>query len=260
MTLISAQKRAGRYNVFLDGEYAFPISEDTFIHFRLNKGMEIDGPLLQAIGEYETGAEAYNKALNFLTGQLRTQDEVAQKLLKLEFDEEVVAQVLAKLAKLNLLNDAEYAKSYVRTMMHTGDKGPRYIINHLRQKGVYENDIQTGLDLFTEEEQISLATTVGQKIQKRLSNVSIKQQQMKIRQNLMNKGFNGQSIDVALQEIDFEVDEEAEYEKLLKLGERLIRKYGSLPDYSKRAKIKQALFTKGFEMNLIEKFISENEI
>ncbi|WP_269083944.1 recombination regulator RecX [Pediococcus stilesii] len=260
MTLISAQKCAGRYNVFLDGEYAFPISEDTFIHFRLNKGMEIDGPLLQAIGEYETGAEAYNKALNFLTGQLRTQDEVAQKLLKLEFDEEVVAQVLAKLAKLNLLNDAEYAKSYVRTMMHTGDKGPRYIINHLRQKGVYENDIQTGLDLFTEEEQISLATTVGQKIQKRLSNVSIKQQQMKIRQNLMNKGFNGQSIDVALQEIDFEVDEEAEYEKLLKLGERLIRKYGSLPDYSKKAKIKQALFTKGFEMNLIEKFISENEI
>lgn len=123
--MITAQKKAGRYNVFLNGEYAFPISEETFIHFRLSKGMEITGVLLEEIGEYETSAEAYNKALNFLTGQLRTQDEVAKKLLKLDFPEEVVGPVLAKLTDLNLLDDAEYAKSYVRTMMKTGDKGPR---------------------------------------------------------------------------------------------------------------------------------------
>ena len=83
--MITAQKKAGRYNVFLNGEYAFPISEETFIHFRLSKGMEITGALLEEIGEYETSAEAYNKALNFLTGQLRTQDEVAKKLFKLDF-------------------------------------------------------------------------------------------------------------------------------------------------------------------------------
>lgn len=49
--MITAQKKAGRYNVFLNGEYAFPISEETFIHFRLSKGMEITGALLEEIGE-----------------------------------------------------------------------------------------------------------------------------------------------------------------------------------------------------------------
>ncbi|MCZ3394241.1 RecX family transcriptional regulator, partial [Enterococcus faecium] len=118
-----------------------------------------------------------------------------------------------------------YAKSYVRTMMKTGDKGPRYLINHLRQKGVYENDIQTGLALFTAEDQVELAVQVGSKIQKRQSNSALKQQKLKVRQTLMNKGFNSATIDLALQEIEFKVDEEAEYEKLVKLGERLIRKH-----------------------------------
>lgn len=258
--MITAQKKAGRYNVFLNGEYAFPISEETFINFRLSKGMEITGALLEEIGEYETGAEAYNKALNFLTGQLRTQDEVAKKLLKLDFPEEVVGPVLAKLTDLNLLDDAEYAKSYVRTMMKTGDKGPRYLINHLRQKGVYENDIQTGLALFTAEDQVELAVQVGSKIQKRQSNSALKQQKLKVRQTLMNKGFNSTTIDLALQEIEFKVDEEAEYEKLVKLGERLIRKHAGLPAYSKKAKIKQALYNKGFEIDLIERFMRENEL
>jgi regulatory protein len=257
--MVSAQKRAGRYNVFLDGEYAFPISEETFIQFRLSKGMEIDGPMLQAIGEYEMSAEAYNKALTFLTGQLRTRAEIVQKLQKLAVEEPVINQVVAKLEDLNLLDDAEYAKSYVRTMMRTGDKGPRYIINHLRQKGVLENDIQAGLALFTEADQVELATQVGTKIQKRLRNVSVKQQQMKIRQNLMNKGFNGATIDLALQEIDFEVDLDAEFEKLSQLGERLLRKHAGLPSYSRKAKIKQALYNKGFEVDLIERFINENE-
>lgn len=257
--MISAQKRAGRFNVFINDEYAFPISEETFVHFSLSKGMEVTDAFLKEVGEYETGAKAYNKALNFLTGQLRTQNEVGQKLLKLDYTEEVVAQVLAKLADLKLLDDAEYAKSYVRTMKRTGDKGPRYLINHLRQKGVYENDIQSGLALFTEEDQVELAVAVGTKMQKRLRNVSVKQQQMKICQNLMNKGFNSQSIELAFQSIDFEVDPEEEYEKLIKLGTRLIHKYAGLPSYTKKAKIKQSLYNKGFEIDLIEKFINENE-
>lgn len=144
--------------------------------------------------------------------------------------------------------------------MKTGDKGPRYLINHLRQKGVYENDIQTGLALFTAEDQVELAVQVGSKIQKRQSNSALKQQKLKVRQTLMNKGFNSATIDLALQEIEFKVDEEAEYEKLVKLGERLIRKHAGLPAYSKKAKIKQALYNKGFEIDLIERFMRENEL
>ncbi|RWY86571.1 recombination regulator RecX [Pediococcus acidilactici] len=259
ITKITAQKRAGRYNVFLDGEYAFPISEETFIHFRLGKGMAVNGTLLKEIGEYETNAEAYNIALTYITGQLRTENEVRQKLRQQDYEESVIEAVIAKLADLNLLDDREYAKSYVRTMMRTGDKGPRYLINHLRQKGVLENDLQAGLQLFSDTKQVALATRVGQKLQKRHQAQALRQQQLKIRQNLMQKGFTSEIIEKALAEIEFTVDSDAEYEKLRKLGERLLRRYQGQPEYQRTTKIKRSLYQKGFEMELIERFLNEND-
>ena len=39
---IEAQKRKGRYNIYLDGKYAFPVAESVLIQFRLMKGTELD--------------------------------------------------------------------------------------------------------------------------------------------------------------------------------------------------------------------------
>ncbi|MBA1393524.1 recombination regulator RecX, partial [Lactobacillus sp. XV13L] len=41
ITKVSAQKRPGRYNVFLDGQYAFSASEQTIAEFILLKGQEL---------------------------------------------------------------------------------------------------------------------------------------------------------------------------------------------------------------------------
>ena len=49
VTKITTQKREGRYNVFLDDQYAFPISEDVMIKYRIFKGMEIDKQLQEEI-------------------------------------------------------------------------------------------------------------------------------------------------------------------------------------------------------------------
>ena len=37
ITSITAQKRPGRFNVFLDGNYAFSVSEDVLVKFQLSK-------------------------------------------------------------------------------------------------------------------------------------------------------------------------------------------------------------------------------
>ena len=38
---ITAQQRRGRYNVYLDGKYAFPVAESVLVKFRLMKGQEL---------------------------------------------------------------------------------------------------------------------------------------------------------------------------------------------------------------------------
>ncbi|MDN6040204.1 MAG: recombination regulator RecX, partial [Lactobacillus sp.] len=41
ITKVSAQRRPGRYNIFLDGKYAFSASEKTVSEFVLLKGKEL---------------------------------------------------------------------------------------------------------------------------------------------------------------------------------------------------------------------------
>ena len=42
ITKITAQKKAGRYNIYLNGKFAFPVSEEVLVKYRLLKGSELD--------------------------------------------------------------------------------------------------------------------------------------------------------------------------------------------------------------------------
>lgn len=128
------QKRPGRYNIFLDEKYAFSVSESVLINFRLAKDMEIDGQLEKLILADDDVAKAYSKALNYLAHQLRAESEVITKLKELELDDNVIDEVMQKLREQNLIDDQNYADSYVRTIMLTSDKGPSVIRQNLRQK------------------------------------------------------------------------------------------------------------------------------
>lgn len=73
VTKIVAQKRAGRYNIYLDEQYAFPISESVMIKFRVFKGMEVDEQLQAAMIAADDVSKAYTRALDYLSHQLRTE-------------------------------------------------------------------------------------------------------------------------------------------------------------------------------------------
>ena len=58
ITKVSAQKRQGRYNIFLDQEYAFSVSEKTLAEFVLLKGQELSPQKINEILDYEASAKA----------------------------------------------------------------------------------------------------------------------------------------------------------------------------------------------------------
>lgn len=135
ITAIVAQKRPGRFNVFLNGQYAFPVAESVLIKYRLYKGMEVDQKLLQQISNDDQVAQAYNKMLDYLSHQLRTEHEVEQKLVEIDTPPEFVPVVMAKLRENRLLDDREYAAAYVRTEMNTGLKGPGWFAKNFVKSG-----------------------------------------------------------------------------------------------------------------------------
>ena len=135
---IEAQKRPGRYNIYLDGKYAFAVAESILIKYRLMKGMELDQAQLAQISNDDEIAKTYNKMLDYLAHQLRTEYDVYEKMRQLKTPAEDIEPVMQKLRGLHLLDDHEYAASYVRTVMNTELKGPQVIRQKLRQKQIGE--------------------------------------------------------------------------------------------------------------------------
>ena len=107
ITKIEAQKKKGRYNIYLNDAFAFGVDEATVVKYALFKGTELTKVQIKEIQQDDCIQQAYQKALHFLNFKLRSTKEVYEKLEKLEFDDDIINEVLGKLHEQNFLNDRQ---------------------------------------------------------------------------------------------------------------------------------------------------------
>lgn len=258
ITKIEAQKRKGRYNVYLDNQYAFPVAESVLIKYRLMKGMEIDSQLEAQITTDDQIAKAYSRMLDYLSRQLRTEYEVVTKLQSIETPEEYIEPVLQKLRQNRLLNDKNYAASYVRTVMNTELKGPNVIRQKLRQKHIGEIDIDEALTQFTKDRQVTNATKLAKRLFKRYHRQPERRQEEKARRGLMTNGYGSDIFNLVREVVEPEDDPEQEAELLNREGQKVWHKYRKYDGFKRRMKIQQTLYRKGFGLDDVENWVTEH--
>lgn len=251
------QKRAKSYEITLDDQRTFIVSEDVLVKFRLLKGKEVDESLLAEIKKASAYDIGLQQALNYLSYQLRTEKEIAAYLKEKEIGAEDIQKICQYLKNQRLIDDVQYAKSYLQTALRLNDKGPTVIANKLKAKGIADNIIEEVLPLYTKEQQIEIAKKAAEKMLKRQSNQSHYQILQKCKLSLVQKGFSYAVVDEAMQQIEVEVDEEAEYAKLVKEAEKIIHRIKGKNEYEKKQKFKQKLYQKGFDLSLIQQYIDE---
>ncbi|HIX36128.1 MAG TPA: recombination regulator RecX [Candidatus Limosilactobacillus merdigallinarum] len=252
---IQAQKRKGRYNVYLDGQYAFPVDESVLIKYRLMRGMEIDDDLAAKISNDDAVAKAYSKMLDFLSHQLRTEKEVRQKMVADNVPPQFVEPVMQKLRGQGYLDDLNYAQSYVRTIMRTELKGPRVIRQNLRQKGIGEIDIDRALTQFDHASQVDRATELAKKLYRHYQKQPLRRQTEKVRQGLMTHGFDGELFDEIEDEIAPEQDADQQAAILNRAASKAWRHYQGQKGYAQKMKFKAAMFRKGFDLDDVEHWL-----
>lgn len=259
ITAIQAQKQKQRYNIYIDGHYSFPVSEVVLVQFQLHKGMEITKNQIDKIINADTVSKAYNKALNYLSYQLRTEKEMIQYLHKHSITDSQIDEILHRLRDQGYLNDLEYAKSYVRTMAKTSDKGPKIIIQNLRAKGILENNIEISLAEFPLENQIQNAKKIIQKINHQYRHDAYKLRIRKIQNRLFTKGFTNDVIQEALEQVEIPLDHNQEQGQLQLQAQKLNRRYQQLPSFQRKQKVKLALYRKGFSIDDINQFMDTKD-
>lgn len=179
-------------------------------------------------------------------------------MLNAGFGESVVLEAIRKLEKLGFLNDETYSKALLETRKKTAKKGPMAIKQDLIKKGIDKKTLEKTLKSFTYEEQMQLAMQLAEKTVKMNSNKTPTQIKQKIQDVLIRKGYSFEIVNEILDQIQLEREDDEWYELITIQGEKIWNKYvRKYEDKQLELKVKQALYQKGFPLEIIERFIDE---
>lgn len=261
ITRITTQKKSKqRYHVYIDRgygeEFGFGVGEDVLVAFALAKGKEIDEKELKDIVFEDDVKTALNLAVNFLSYRMRSEKEIRDYLQKKDIASDVAEQVLPRLTRLGYVDDAEFAKTFVRSRKRTSSKGPAVIHRELQQKGIAASHILAALEDYSFAEQVETAVALATKQARRKMNKSNAETKQSIYQTLAGKGFSRDVIESALNRADLNKSEEDEWRILVTQAERAHRKYKAYEGWEYERRMKQFLYRKGFPLHLIERYLT----
>lgn len=262
--ITTQKKNKSRYNIFLNdvqGEkYGFSVDESVLVEYRLRKDLELSEQMIDTLIQKDTLHKSYTQVINYLSYRMRTKQEIKDYLVKKEVDAEHINKIMDKLTKEGLIDDEQFAESFVRTRIETSDKGPMLVKKELIEKGVLETIANRAVDVYTYELQYDKALKWAEKRLQQTTKHSFRKRGQQIQATLMQKGFTQEvtrDIGKAIQE---EKDGDAEWEALVHHGEKLLRKHQQkLTGFELRNKLKEGLFRKGFSFELIQQYVYEME-
>lgn len=257
---ITPQKRKGRYNVFIDNNFAFGVDEEVLLKFNLSKGIHVSEELQKKIESEESYYKVYQRTLNYLTYSLRSEKDIRDYLKKHDA-EQYSERMVEHFKELGLLDDLNYAESYVRTMANVNRKGPRNVEQGLKRKGISDENILTAMEEYSYEQKLENAEVLAEKRWRRAKNDSRIEGIQKVKQYLVNKGYSFEIADDVIDQMDTAIDEDSEYNALVKQGDRAIRRYSrKYEGHELIQRLKRYLYSKSFPNALINRFINERNL
>lgn len=119
--------------------------------------------------ESEAEREDYTKAravvLRKLTGSAKSRHQLAQALRERDFSEEVIDTVLDRMEEVQLIDDSEFARTWVRTRHELKGLGSAALRRELQERGVGPVTIEEALEqLSAEDEEAAAAELLANKL------------------------------------------------------------------------------------------------
>ncbi|GAA1149920.1 regulatory protein RecX [Nesterenkonia lutea] len=105
--------------------------------------------------------QQYEKAravvLRRLTGSPKTRQQLATALQEKEFSAEVITRVLDRMEEVHLINDAEFARTWVRGRHEIKNLGKSALRRELREKGVSDPVAEEALEQLSDDDELAAA-------------------------------------------------------------------------------------------------------
>ncbi|WP_297427630.1 recombination regulator RecX [Clostridium sp.] len=162
VTKMEIQKRnKERVNLFLDGEYAFSISDELVYTEGLKLNNDIDSDKLKALAEKDSLVRCKEAGLRIIERTYKTEKELREKLKLKGYEDNAVDYCIDFLKKYNYINDTNYSKAFINDKLNSmGSQKIRYA---LIQKGISREIIDEELTNLSTENEENVAFNIGKK-------------------------------------------------------------------------------------------------
>lgn len=183
VTRIEVQQHdPNRYSVFLDGDYSFSLLASDLLDRGLHQDQEITPAELEELKRRSDEGKAYDKALGYLSFRQRTRVEMERYLAGKGYEEAAITGVLERLLQQKLIDDAQFAGSWVRDRQNLRPRSRRQLAMELRAKGVDRDTIDQQLDELGDEGEEAAIKAIIEKKAARMGDD-------KLVQYLLQRGF-----------------------------------------------------------------------
>ncbi|MDO8570649.1 MAG: RecX family transcriptional regulator [Candidatus Daviesbacteria bacterium] len=208
-----------RFNIFLDGVFAFGADEDLVVSERLVPGKDIQPRGLDKL-LYEAGmGKLMEKMYGLFSVRMRSEKEVRDWFriknheLRIKGMEEksqmVLDYVIEKLKEKGMLNDLQFAKLWVEGRRRSKQKGINALKSELFQKGIEKEIIE---EVLREESRIT-----NQELSEEQLAVKALEKKMRVWKNLPKPEFKKKAISYLMRQ-------GFDYSKIKKLVENVLQK------------------------------------
>lgn len=181
VTDLVPQKKKGRINVYLDGEYVCALEEITVLEYRIKIGSEMTEERLHEIKTESEKQSAFDKAVKYVVRARKSEKQITDYLTQKEYSNEVIQHVVEKLAYYDYINDQSLAQDYVE--YYKNSRGINRIKQDLKRMGIDDTIIYDAMQQI--DDQYEACLKYGQKYVKSHPNAD----KVKLYNHLASKGF-----------------------------------------------------------------------
>ncbi len=255
MKVTKIQKmRSGKYKIELDNHQTITTYDEVILKNNLLFKKELDSELTNQIAKDTNTYDGYYKALKYITTKMRSEKEMHEYLKKHEIPLQEQEYIIHKLKSNGLLNDSQFAASFVADKVHLSNMGPYQIRRELEGHNIDSDTIEKQLSSY---EDSIFADKLKKMMMKKIAadhKHSKYQLEQKLMQDFTNMGYDREQIMSVLNEMELNDDKtlEKEYQSLY---HKLSKKYQGKELYMH---LKTKLYQKGFSLSDIQHKIEED--
>ena len=199
---INYSKSKEVFEVVFEDETKLLLNYNIFEKYKVSVDMYFSEDEILEMKYFSDIERAKSRAINYISGKLKTKYEVRLKLKENGFEEDVIDEVLDILEKEEYLNDKVYCEIFIEDKKKLNGYGKNKIKSLLIQKGISKNIFEDFLNEFEYDEEFDNALKMGIKKLELLSN---EEDNFKKKQKIINyltyRGFGFDVINDVLKEI-----------------------------------------------------------